>query len=489
MAASITRKGFLGAAAAAGLGFLYGCGSSGGDAPAGTAKTVRLDPSNPTNVTVWHYYNGSQQAAFDELVSEFNAGKGKEEGVHVDSQTLGSVSDLEAAITDSIAGAVGSKELPTVFSSYSDTAYAVQKAGKLAEVGRYFSADELDRYVAGYLQEGYLLGDDRLYLLPVAKSTETLMIDATDWEPFAQATGATFDDLSTVEGITRTAGSFYEWSGGKALYGRDSMSNYFIMGMRQMGVEIFAAQDGRGEANLDRDKVRRLWDNYYVPYVNGWFKALGKFRSDDVKTGDIIAYTGSTASAAYFPDQVMPDADVVNDIDCKVLGAPVMEGGERVYVQQGAGMCVTAGDEEHEYAAVEFLKWFSEPENNLRFACRSSYLPVLKEANTVEALDAAIRDYGLSVGEKAYDTLSVVLGSFEDEAFYAPRCIENGFAARKVLDHSLSDKAAADRAAIEEAVAGGASPADAAAPYVTDDAFAAWYESFKAALESAVAGK
>ena len=34
---------------------------------------------------------------------------------------------------------------------------------------------------------------------------------------------------------------------------------------------------------------------------------MGKFRSDDVKTGDIICYTGSTASAAYFPDRVVDD--------------------------------------------------------------------------------------------------------------------------------------------------------------------------------------
>ena len=355
-------------------------------------------------------------------------------------------------------------------------------------MGQYFSEDELSRYVEGYIQEGYLLGDDSLYLLPVAKSTETMMVNATDWEPFAAATGASYDDLSTTEGVVETAKAFFEWSGGRALYGRDSMSNYFNVGMKQMGVELFEVADGKATLNLDQDKVRRLWDCYYVPYVNGWFKALGKFRSDDVKTGDIIAYTGSTASAAYFPDQVMPDEDTVVDIGYEVLPAPVMEGGRRVCAQQGAGMCVTATDEQHEYAAVEFIKWFTVPENNIRFACQSSYLPVLKEANTVEALDAAIADHGLTVSDKTYDTLVQVLGSFEDEDFYASGCFENGFAARKVLDYNLSDKVAADREAIEAAVAGGATLADAVAPYVTDDAFASWYTSFKSALEGAVAG-
>ena len=32
------------------------------------------------SLTIWHYYNGAQQAAFDELVDEFNATEGKKQG-------------------------------------------------------------------------------------------------------------------------------------------------------------------------------------------------------------------------------------------------------------------------------------------------------------------------------------------------------------------------------------------------------------------------
>ena len=35
-----------------------------------------LDPGNPVSLTIWHYYNGSQQAAFDSLVEEFRCRKG-----------------------------------------------------------------------------------------------------------------------------------------------------------------------------------------------------------------------------------------------------------------------------------------------------------------------------------------------------------------------------------------------------------------------------
>lgn len=97
----------------------------------------------------------------------------------------------------------------------------------------YFTEDELSRYVDSYIQEGYFNQDGALYLFPVAKSTEITMINKTDWEPFAEATGTTVEELATTEGIAEVAQRYYEWTDeqtpdvpddGKAFYGRDSMS-------------------------------------------------------------------------------------------------------------------------------------------------------------------------------------------------------------------------------------------------------------------------
>ena len=64
---------------------------------------------------------------------------------------------------------------------------------------------------------------------------------------------------------------------GKAFYGRDALSNYFIIGMRQMGVDLLAPDaNGKAQVNADKEKVRRLWDNYYIPYVSGYFNAVGQ---------------------------------------------------------------------------------------------------------------------------------------------------------------------------------------------------------------------
>ena len=466
---------------------MTGCGGQ----QNGDKNKVKLDPNNPVSLTVWHYYNGRQEATFDALTEEFNATVGKETGIYVKGYSHGSVSDLEKAITASLNEEVGADAMPDIFSSYADTAYAVQQQGKLADLTEYFTEDELSAYVDSYLQEGYFKDDGALYLLPIAKSTEILMINKTDWEPFAEATGATIDELATTEGITRVAEEYYNWTDaktpdipddGKAFYGRDSMANYFVLGMKQMGFDIFDVKDGKVTYQTDKEALRRLWDNYYVPYVKGYFAACGKFRSDDVKTGDIIAYTGSVSSSAYFPDNV--EDEETYPITYAVAPAPVMEGGENYKVQQGAGMAVLKSNPQHEYAASVFLKWFTAKEQNLRFVCDTAYMPVLKESNSIEAVETAVSENNISISDKTLDCLRCVMEDFDKTTFYTTKNFENGYSARKVLEYNMSDKAAADREAVEAAMAAGVSREEALAEYLTDENFENWYESFTEALNT-----
>lgn len=151
------RKAALAAFALAGV---LAAALSAGCAGDSGKTAAKLDPSNPTTITVWDYYNGAQQASFDSLVSEFNSTVGKEKGIYVKSKTQGSVPELEKAISNSSAGEVGAEEMPNMFSSYADTAYNVQQQGKLADLTDYFTPDELSGYVPDYLDEGRFEGDD-----------------------------------------------------------------------------------------------------------------------------------------------------------------------------------------------------------------------------------------------------------------------------------------------------------------------------------------
>ena len=147
---------------------------------------------------------------------------------------------------------------------------------------------------------------------------------------------------------------------------------------------------------------------------------------------------------------------------------------------------VSKSDKQREYAAVEFLKWFTQADKNLQFGCVSGYLPVLKEANSIEKLDQVIAEKQLEVAPKTYDCLVSVFGEMEQISLYTNKSFQNGSAARKVLEYHLSDKAVQDREAVEKAVGEGQDLEEASAPFVSEEAFESWYASFCEALNAAV---
>ena len=444
-------------------------------------------PAKVTNIMVWTYYNGDQLESFTSLVDQFNETVGAQKGIKVSTESQGSVNDLETSVMDSAEGKVGASAMPNIFSAYADTAYALDQMGMVVDLAPYLTEEEKAQFVEGYLSEGDFGEDDSIKIFPVAKSTELLFLNDTDWQAFADAAGVRCEDLATMEGLTAAAEKYYNWTDaqtaapddGKALFGRDAMANYMLLGAQQLGDTIFAVKDGRMTVNFERDVARRLWDNYYVPFVRGWFAATGRFRSDDIKTGNVLAYVGSSSSATFFPTRVTNDANESHEISLKTLPAPQFEGGEAVAVQQGAGMVVTAGTEEEINASVEFLKWFTQPEHNISFSVDSGYLPVTTAANDMEA----IKTSGLELSPKMERILSNAVQSVKNNTLYTPSAFVGGSKARKVLEYSLSDLASADRATVQERVAAGQPAADAEAEFLTDEYFDAWYGGICTALE------
>ena len=215
----------------------FGCGKKGG-------QDTALDPKNPVTVTVWNYYNGDQLAAFDQLVEEFNASVGAETGIVVVGVSQGDINTLADSLLASVGGEAGAQEAPTLAGVYAETAYILDQSGALAPMDGYFTAEELGGYVPGFVDEGRFNAGNELLLFPIIKSTENFTANETDWAPFAEATGITLPSLLTKEDLTAAAKAYYEWTDaqtpdvpedGKALYGRDSVSNYIYIGSYQLG--------------------------------------------------------------------------------------------------------------------------------------------------------------------------------------------------------------------------------------------------------------
>lgn len=439
----------------------------------GNQKPAGAD--QPAVITVWTYYNGAQKETFDTLVQQFNQTEGAEHNMVVEAVSKGTIGELSQAVYNSATKEVGSDPLPQICASYADTALSINQMDLVADLSPYMTEEETAEFVDAYLEEGRFESGNSLKLFPTAKSTEILTVNMTDWEKFAEQTGASLEDLATWEGVARVAEQYYEWSDGKAFFGRDAFANYLLVGSYQLGHEIFGVEDGAMVLDFDRETMRRLWDNYYVPYVKGYYTANGKFRSDDLKTGRLIAFVGSTSGATYTPKSVTYEDGTSYDIECRILPLPNFEGSRPAAVQQGAGMMVLKSDEKTEEASVRFLKWFTEVDQNLEFSVRSGYLPVKKNANTQEALTRVIEEKSIEVSEIMGESFRVGIQEVQTYDLYTTKAFAGGDHARSILENELTERAEEDRRAVETLTADGMARDEALAEYLTDENFEQWY--------------
>lgn len=450
-------------------------------------KKSALDPKNPTTVTIWYYYSGTQATAFENMIEAFNSTVGIEKGVIIDTiGSPGSINKLADNLLDSVAGKAGADKIPTLAGVYAETAYILDKQDALISFDNYFTQKELDAYIPGFLNEGRFNANNDLLLFPLLKSTELFTANETDWKPFADATGITIESLKTKEDLTAAAAKYYEWTDsltpdvkedGKALYGRDSIANYIYAGCYQLGQAIFDVKNGVVNMNFNRKAWKTLWDNYYIPFINGYFGAYGKYRSDDAKIGKILALTGSSSSVSFLPAEVTLEGDVKHSISMSVSKDLLFKDAMiDTVVQQGASYCLLKTSEAQQEGAVEFLKWFTENDHIMNFAVDSSYLPSTILGNQPEAIKAAYKkDLNTYKGKFLLDSLVVSAESFAKANAYSTLPFNGSKEIRAYVETEFENVCKNDRSAVVEAIKTGKTRAEAVAPYITDEYFDAWF--------------
>ena len=162
-----------------------------------------LDPNKPVTLTLWHYYNGAQKDALDQLVEEFNTTEGKENGVIIDAVAKTSISNIASDLHDSLEKKPSAEAMPNMFMAYQDTAQELMDRKKLVSLETYMSENDLNAYVAGFLNDGRYFGSDETKLFPVAKASEVMIINKNEWTKFAAEEKVKETDLETWEGLQK----------------------------------------------------------------------------------------------------------------------------------------------------------------------------------------------------------------------------------------------------------------------------------------------
>ncbi|MDD3852137.1 MAG: extracellular solute-binding protein [Syntrophomonadaceae bacterium] len=345
---------------------------------------IKANSKNPQTLTLWHNYGGQLKDTMDDMVDEFNETVAADKGIIINVTSISGSATLHEKLLMAANGDPGAPILPDITTAYPKTALILAEKGLLADLNEQFSSQELSAYIPEFLQEGRLLGE-HLYVFPTAKSTEVLFVNRTIFDRFASDTGVRIEDLLTFEGIIRTAELYYDWTDkqtphtandGKMFFMPDSVFNYSMVAYKQLGDE-FIKNDS---INFTSPKFSKVWECYHKPAVLGQVAVFDGYATDLAKTGDIICSTGSTAGVSFFSPTVTYADNTSEPAELDILPYPVFAGGKKVAVQRGAGMCVIKSTKEKEYLAGIFLKWFTSPENNLRFVSSTGYLPVTEEA-------------------------------------------------------------------------------------------------------------
>lgn len=433
-----------------------------------------LDPNAPVTIVVWHYYNGHIKEQFDKLVNQFNETVGIEKGIVVDAQSVGDVQKLAESVFNAANKTLGSQPMPDIFAAYPDNAFRVHQITPLVDLSTYFSKDDLAKYFPAFLEDSSFVSSDALYVLPIAKSTENLFMNQTYWTTFAKKNNLDNSVLSTWEGVYDTAKLYYKQTG-KSFLGIDGNANFMLASIVQNGFEPYTTKDGQTAFNLNPEIAKKIWDFYYKPYLLGYYVKTGRFSSDDSKTGTTIAYTGSTAGAAYFPKEIVHSDGRLEAIEALVLPYPSFKGDQPAAISQGAGMCISATDPAHEYASAEFLKWFTAPQQNVTFAVSTGYFPVTKEALQPEVLTTALSSLE-NTNPVLEQTMNASLHMFNNYKLYNNKAFSGSYDMRVLLESHLKGKIDQDLLTLKEAAATGKDQSQLKEAMLSEDAFEIWYQ-------------
>ena len=365
--------------------------------------------SDPTTVTIWHVYGGEVTSPLNVLVEEFNRTVGQKQGIRVRVDSVSNTNTIHESVLAAAYDDPGASELPDMFISYPKTVLALPNDGILVDYRDYFSDEELDAFLPEFLEEGTVNG--RLTVLPIAKSAEILYVNQTIFDRFAAATGAKIEDLSTWEGLYALAEQYAKWSDGKCFFVHDYHFNYFQVGVESKRENFF---DENGLAF--GPEFDYAWELYARAALTGGLWLGGGYATEPLRTGDAIVSVASSASVLYYSNIVTYPDNSFEQVEIVSMPCPTFEGGEKMVMQRGAGLCTVKSTPEREKACMTFLKWLTEPERNVEFVTELGYMPVTKEGFD-NYLPTAIK----ALSDPMYVSLyEAFLSMRQDYSFYTP---------------------------------------------------------------------
>ena len=296
--------------------------------------------AEPLTVTLWHVYGGEVDSPLNGLIERFNSTVGAKQNIRVKVELVSNSGSIHKSVLAAANSDPGAPSLPDMFVSYPKTVLALPDQSILVDYRDYFSEEELAAFIPAFREEGMIGG--RQAILPLAKSTEVLFVNRTLFDRWAAQSGASYDDLTTWEGVYALAEQ----------YAADTGKCFFV----------------------------HAWEPYARAGLTGGLWLYDGYATEPLRTGDVVVSVASSASVLYYSDTVTYPDNTSEKVTITSMPCPVFEGGDKLVMQRGVGMCTVKSTPEREQACITFLKWLTEPACNVEFVTSLGYMPVTQEA-------------------------------------------------------------------------------------------------------------
>ncbi len=358
----------------------------------GVDNTVNVQPfdkDTSVEITFTHTMGQKLQEVLNTYIAEFNK---IYPNITITHQSAGGWGDINGQINTEIAG--GSP--PNIAYNYPDHVAMYNIAKSVVILDDLIDSDaeviglegevigltqaQKDDFVKSYYNEGKVYGDDKMYTMPLSKSTEVLYYDKTFFEENNLSVPTTWDELwATCAKIKELRPNDYP-------LGYDSEDNWFITLCEQMKTGFTSADNG-GEYLFNNDENKAIVKELREYYQKGYFttqELYGSYTSNlFVETTDKRCYmcVGSSGGASYQMSN-NDTADGSFAFEVGVAPIPQADTNNKKTISQGPSLCILKGKDttdEQVIASWLFVKFLcTNVDFQAEFSMTSGYMPVLE---------------------------------------------------------------------------------------------------------------
>ena len=276
--------------------------------------------------------------------------------------------------------------------------------------------EQKDDFIKGYYEEGKAFGDDKMYTLPLSKSTEVLYYNKTFFDKHNLKVPTTWDEM---EELCKKIKAIDPDS---VPLGYDSEANWFITMCEQYGSAYTSAEEGNHflfDNETNHAFVKRFREWYQKGYVTtqelsgGYTSEL--FTKKESEVGNSYMSIGSSAGATHQrPDKV----DEKYPFEVGIATIPQVDANNPKVISQGPSLTIfKKADPQEVMASFLFVKFLTTTvEFQAEFSMASGYIPVIKSVGTNPVYKSEFLDK--ADGGDYISALSAKIGLEQEKAYY-----------------------------------------------------------------------